>query len=80
MFARHLEVMCILGIKIDSLVLSVMEEHKKYCPISTKFKPASEHNLDNFWSSGSFFFFFRIFAHILATSFSVAHHWLGLLQ
>ena len=22
----------------------------KYCPVSTSFKPASEHNLDNFWS------------------------------
>ena len=25
----------------------------KNCPTSTKFKPASEHNLDSFWSSGS---------------------------
>ena len=32
-----------------SAVPSVM----KYCPLSTVFKPASEHSLDNFWSSES---------------------------
>ena len=26
---------------------------RKSCPTSTKFKPASEHNLESFWSSGS---------------------------
>ena len=30
--------------------LSSVSSVKKYCPISTIFKPASEHSLDSFWS------------------------------
>ena len=40
-------------IKIGSSVLSVMEEHRRIVQLPTKIKPASEHNLHSFWSSGS---------------------------
>ena len=76
MFARHLEVMCIFGIKIGSLVVSVMEEHR--CVVQSR--PSSNMLRSTFWITSGLLVVFRIFAHILATSLSVAHHWLGLLQ
>ena len=56
MFPRHLEIMCILGIKIDSLVLSVMEEHRSI----VQSRPRSILLRSTIWiTSGSFFFFFE---------------------
>ena len=33
---------------------SSVSSEKKFCPVPTSFKPASEHSLDNFWSSDIF--------------------------
>ena len=46
------------------------------CPISINLKPASEHSLDNFWSSDNF----QIVARILASGFPVTLHWLASLR
>ena len=35
----------------------------KNCPISTRFKPASEHGLDSFWLIGQLFEFSLVFLH-----------------
>ena len=71
MFARHLEVMCVLGIKIDSLVHSVMEE--RGCVVQSR--PTSNLLRSTIWITSGVLAVIRIFAHILATSLSVAHHW-----
>ena len=75
-FPLRFEVMRILGIKIESSLHSVTLEHIRIVQLRQKFKLTSEHNLDNFWSSGSF----QIFAGNFAIGFPVALHWLALLQ
>ena len=49
---------------------------EKYCPLSTSFEPASGHNLDIF----CFRTIVRIFARILAPSFTAAVHWYEFLH
>ena len=46
------------------------------CPISINLKPASEHSLDNFWSSDNF----QIVPRILASGFPVTLPWLASLR
>ena len=74
-FPFHLEVTCILGIKIDSSLHSVTEEHRRIVQLRPNSNLLRRHNLDNFWSSGSLF---QIFARNFAIGFPVDLHWLVL--
>ena len=56
MFARRLVVMCILGTKIDSLVLSVMEEHGSI----VQSRPSSNLLRITIWITSGFLAVFRI--------------------
>ena len=47
----HFEASCILYINVAPVVRLLFQEKSSICPFSTCFKPASEHSLDNFWSS-----------------------------
>ena len=79
MFARHLVVMCVIGTIIDSLVLSVMEEHGTLVRI-VLFRQDSNLLRSTIWKISGLLVVFRIFTSASATSLSVSHHWLGILQ
>ena len=75
-FTFHLEVTCILCMKIDSSVLLVMEEHRgivQHRPISNLLRSTT-------WITSGLTVVFQTFARNLAIGFPVAHHRLALLR
>ena len=75
-FPFHLEVTCIFGIKIDSSLHSVTEEHRRIVQL----RPNSNLLRRIIWIVSGLLVVFQISARNIAIGFTVAHHRLALLQ
>ena len=73
-FPFHLEVTCIVGIKIDSSLHSVMEEHRRIVQL----RPKSKLLRSTIWITSGLLLVFQIFARNFAIGFPVALQWLVL--
>ena len=75
-FPFHLDVTCILGIKIDSSLHSVTEEHRTIVQL----RPISNLLRSTIWITSGLLVVFEIIVRNFALGFPVALHWLVLLQ